>query len=362
MKILFITLEQSGRQIVKSLLDDNFFIDNKNQIFTFGMRKNYKEFTDLTNIKLHSIMGIVNIILNLKYLFNLRYEINKIVENYNFTHIFFVDSFDFSKFYLKKFKSNKIRYCQVVGPSVFIWNSNKANFINKNFDMIFSIFNIEKKYYKPDIYSYIGHPLKNKAYHSKNYNNDIKNLGFFLGSRRQEIYKNINIIKNLILSLNFQKDLIFNFFVVDEFNDFIKNSFNGISNIHFHSNDDLYYQKISKLDFAFACSGTVHLELCFSNIPHLIFYKANIINYLFFKLLVKSQYISLINIFNKKEIVKEFVQKDFTVKNLMSYFLTLKSNKNIFKKYRDEMSEGLIKSNFKNFRPNKITDYLEKFS
>ena len=37
MKILFITLEQSGRQIVKSILDDNFFKINKNQIFTFGM-------------------------------------------------------------------------------------------------------------------------------------------------------------------------------------------------------------------------------------------------------------------------------------------------------------------------------------
>ena len=37
MKILFITLEQSGRQIVKSILDDNFFKINKNLIFTFGM-------------------------------------------------------------------------------------------------------------------------------------------------------------------------------------------------------------------------------------------------------------------------------------------------------------------------------------
>ena len=37
MKILFITLEQSGRQIVKSILDDNFYKINKNLIFTFGM-------------------------------------------------------------------------------------------------------------------------------------------------------------------------------------------------------------------------------------------------------------------------------------------------------------------------------------
>ena len=55
MKILFITLEQSGRQIVKSILDDNFFKINKNQIFTFGMDEGHSEFNDLTNIKLSLI-------------------------------------------------------------------------------------------------------------------------------------------------------------------------------------------------------------------------------------------------------------------------------------------------------------------
>ena len=75
MKILFITLEQSGRQIVKSILDDNFFKTNKNKIFTFGMDDSYIEFNDLTNIKITPIMGVVDIVRNLKYLFNLRLKI-----------------------------------------------------------------------------------------------------------------------------------------------------------------------------------------------------------------------------------------------------------------------------------------------
>ena len=64
MKILFITLEQSGRQIVKSILDDNFFKINKNQIFTFGMDEGKLEFNDLTNIKITPIMGFVDIVCN----------------------------------------------------------------------------------------------------------------------------------------------------------------------------------------------------------------------------------------------------------------------------------------------------------
>ena len=361
MKILFITLEQSGRQIVKSILDDNFFKINKNQIFTFGMDDGYKEFNDLTNTKITPIMGFVDIILNLKYLFNLRLKIKEIVDLHLFTHIFFVDSFDFSKFYIQKYKSNKIRYCQIVGPSVFIWKSSKAKFINRNFDKIFSIFSIEKKYYNSDIYDYIGHPLKNKTYYS-NDNNEINNIGIFLGSRQQEIYKNILIIKRLIVNLKNHRELVFNFFVTNEYHEFIKNYFKDYSNIQIHLNDNSYYKKISKLDFAFACSGTVHLELCFSNIPHLIFYKANIINYIIFKLFVRSKYLSLVNIFNKKEIVKEFIQKDFTATNLSNFFINLKLNKDKHYKYRKNMFEGIKSIKFEYFRSSIITDYLEKFS
>ena len=361
MKVLFITLEESGRQIVKSILDDNYFKNNQNQIFTFGMDKSFRKFNDLTNIKIKPIMGFVDIICNLKYLYILRLKIKEIVDINLFTHIFFVDSFDFSKFYMQKFKSNKIKYCQIVGPSVFIWRSSKAKFINRNFDKIFSIFSIEKKYYKSDIYDYIGHPLKNKIYYSNDYNG-INNIGIFLGSRKQEIYRNILIIKKLLFNLNKYNDLIFNFFVTTEYHNFIKNYFKEKPNIQIHLNDNSYYKKISKLDFAFACSGTVHLELCFSNVPHIIFYKANIINYYIFKLFVRSKYISLVNIFNKKEIVKEFTQNDFTSANLSNFFTILKLNEDKLHNYRKNMLNGVKISKFENFRSSIITDYLEKFS
>ena len=362
MKALFITLEQSGRQILKSLLDEKFFNTNKNKIYTFGMINNYKDFIDITNIKINPIMGLVNIILNLNYLFELRRKINKAITDHSFTHIFFIDSFDFSKFYIKKFKSNKIKYCQIVGPSVFIWKSKKANFINNNFDRIFSIFKIEQPYYKPNLYRYIGHPLMNKTHFSNSHDNSLKNIGFFLGSRRQEIHKNIYIINKLLNNLRDQKDLIFNFFITEEFKDFIKNTLNENTNLIFHINDDSYYQKISKLDFAFACSGTVHLELCFSNIPHIIFYKANYINYFIFKFFVRSHFLSLVNIFNKKEIIKEYIQSDFNVKNLSHFFKNLRSDKKYLINYKNEMLSGLANSNFTSFRPKMIIDYLEKFS
>ena len=102
MKILFVTLEQSARENIKVVLNNNFFQNNINKIYTFGMPDEDLVFKDLTNIKIKSLMGLVDISKNLPYLFSLRNSLNLIEKKNNFTHIFFVDSFDFSKFYLNK--------------------------------------------------------------------------------------------------------------------------------------------------------------------------------------------------------------------------------------------------------------------
>ena len=318
-------------------------------------------FNDLTNINIQSLMGIVDIFKNLPYLFRLRNSLNLLEKENNFTHIFFVDSFDFSKFYLKKYRNNSIKYCQFIGPSVFIWKKNKAKFINKYFDHIFSIFEIERKFYNKQKYSYIGHPLLNNIVLDNSDKYPIKNIGIFLGSRYQEIIFNIPIITQLLKNLEKLENFNFNFFVTKEFEDLIKKSFEK-EKYQFYINNHEYYYRLSKLDFAFACSGTVHLELSFSHIPHFIFYKANWFNYLIFKIFVRSKYLSLINIFNKKFIIKEFIQSNFNHNLIIKEFENLLINKDKFYDYSNLMIGALNKANIQKIRSDVIIDYLKKSS
>ncbi len=361
MKILFVTLEQSARENVKALLNNKFFHNNIDKFYTFGMSDEDLVFNDLTNINIQSLMGIVDIFKNLPYLFRLRNSLNLLEKENNFTHIFFVDSFDFSKFYLKKYRNNSIKYCQFIGPSVFIWKKNKAKFINKYFDHIFSIFEIERKFYNKQKYSYIGHPLLNNIVLDNSDKYPIKNIGIFLGSRYQEIIFNIPIITQLLKNLEKLENFNFNFFVTKEFEDLIKKSFEK-EKYQFYINNHEYYYRLSKLDFAFACSGTVHLELSFSHIPHFIFYKANWFNYLIFKIFVRSKYLSLINIFNKKFIIKEFIQSNFNHNLIIKEFENLLINKDKFYDYSNLMIGALNKANIQKIRSDVIIDYLKKSS
>ena len=359
MKILFVTLEQSARENLKVLLNNKFFKNNNNKIFTFGMSHEDLPFVDLTNIKIKSIMGLVEICKNLSYLFKLRNSLYLIESMNNFSHIFFIDSFDFSKFYINKFKNKSIKYCQLIGPSVYIWKKNKAEYVNKYFDHIFSIFEVEREFYKKEKYTYIGHPLLNNIIVRNKVRFPIKDIGIFLGSRHQEIRSNIPVIINLINKLKEINDFNIHFFVTKEFETLIKFYFDNGDN-QFHLNNDEYYYNISNLDFAFACSGSVHLELCFSKIPHFIFYKANWINYLIFKIFVKSKYLSLINIFNKNEFVKEFIQLNFNSNILINEFKILNNDKTFFYNYSNTIKDSLEKSNIQRINSDRIIDYLKK--
>jgi len=360
LKILFITLEQSGNEILKTILNDKFFKDNQHSIYTFGLNENYKGIKDLTNMNIKPLMGISDILFNLFYLFKLRRSINFLIQLNDFNHVFFIDSFDFTKFYLKKFLNKKIFYYQIVGPSVFIWKQNRAKFINNNIKGIFSIFEIERSFYDPKIYNFIGHPLIDKVKLNYNYSNNITNIGIFLGSRFQEISKHIKVVKELINKLQSYDQYNYFFFTTPIFDCLIKKNFSNLNNSKFILNNNYYYENISKLDFAFACSGTVHLELSFSHIPHFIFYKASKFNFIIFKYFVKSNFLSLINIFNKKLIIKEFIQHNFTSEIIFKNFLDLLLGSNLIE-YRDNMISSLKKSNLQSYRPNIITDYLKKF-
>ena len=51
------------------VLNNNFFQNNINKFYTFGMPDEGLVFKDLTNIKIKSLMGLVDISKNLPYLF-----------------------------------------------------------------------------------------------------------------------------------------------------------------------------------------------------------------------------------------------------------------------------------------------------
>jgi lipid-A-disaccharide synthase len=97
---------------------------------------------------------------------------------------------------------------------------------------------------------------------------------------------------------------------------FIKNNY--LTNSQVISDENIKSQILSSSVFAVAKSGTVSLEICNANIPSIIIYKINMINYWIMKFLVKVNFANIINIINNKEVIPELLQSECNAKEIFN--------------------------------------------
>jgi lipid-A-disaccharide synthase len=72
------------------------------------------------------------------------------------------------------------------------------------------------------------------------------------------------------------------------------------------------YDLLSISKAALVTSGTATLETALFKVPQVVCYKANCISYQIAKRIITLDYISLVNLIMKKEVVKELIQDDLT--------------------------------------------------
>ena len=76
------------------------------------------------------------------------------------------------------------------------------------------------------------------------------------------------------------------------------------------------YELLAQAKAALVTSGTATLETALFGVPQVICYKGNGLSYQIAKRLIKIKFIGLVNLIMDKEVVKELIQNDLTVKNL----------------------------------------------
>jgi lipid-A-disaccharide synthase len=138
-------------------------------------------------------------------------------------------------------------------------------------------------------------------------------------------------------------DYIFIFHATDENKELIVNFIkkDTLNNIQVISDENIKSQILSNSVFAVAKSGTVSLEICNANIPSIIIYKINMINYLIMKLLVKVKFANIINIINNKEIIPELLQGECNAKEIYSSVVYLLKNPKLMKDQVDNCNKTL---------------------
>ena len=138
-------------------------------------------------------------------------------------------------------------------------------------------------------------------------------------------------------------DYSFVFHATDENKAFIINHVKktNLNNIDVISDDNIKSHILSNSIFAVSKSGTVSLQISNSNIPSIIIYKLNFINFMIFKLLANVKFANIINIINDKEVIPELLQKECNADEIYKTVIYFLKNPELIKKQLSDCSKTL---------------------
>ncbi len=302
------------------------------------------------DLKEITYLGFTSVLFNI---FKINKRINQTVKEilkFNPDILFSVDSPDFTLRVAEKVKKNnpQIKTIHYVAPQVWIWRKGRLKKIKKFIDHILLLFDFEKKFFDEEGINntFVGHPLiENNKIHINNFiSNNKKIISIFPGSRKSETNVLLPILIDFINMMN-KRNSNYNFiFHATEENknnidEYIKDK--DLNNIDVISDENMKKEILSNSIFAVCKSGTISLQVCNANVPSIIIYKLNFINFMIFKLLINVKFANIINIINNKEVIPELLQSECNAKEIYNSVLYMLKNPEIGKKQLEQCNQTL---------------------
>ncbi len=254
---------------------------------------------------------------------------------------------DFPGFNLRLAEKIRIKYkgkiIYYISPQVWAWHKSRVKKIKTLIDLMLVVFPFEVDFYRNEGVNafYVGHPLV-KRINDFLINNSKKTaklpvITLMPGSRNEEVLK---ILPGLLKAADLIREnfsACINILRSDNTDIAIIEKITGGRDFEIVSGDNgNNYKTIFDSDFVITKVGTSNLESGLLGTPFSAVYKAGKVNYLIGRALINLDYISIVNIVLRKEIIKEFIQSDFTPVNLFNETVKVLENA----EYRNNMKTG----------------------
>jgi lipid-A-disaccharide synthase len=194
-----------------------------------------------------------------------------------------------------------------IAPKAWAWNKKRVHKLRKYFKTVNCILPFEIDFFKSFNVNaiYTGNPSVNQVarYQENSSQEEGEYIALFPGSRKQEVERILPVMLEGIKKL-------------DGYTYRISKASNLDTSIYapFVENSELLYSDNYKLlngaKAALITSGTATLETALFDVPQVVCYIGNTISYRIAKALVSLKYISLVNLIENKEVIKELIQGD----------------------------------------------------
>lgn len=267
-----------------------------------------------------AFMGFVEVIANLRTIMNLLGFCKKDILQYKPDAVILVDYPGFNLRMAEFCKKENIKVIYYISPQVWAWHQSRVHKIKKIVDKMLVILPFEKEFYEKFRYdvTFVGHPLldaMNELQTDDQWLDDYKIskpvIAIAPGSRRQEITTMLPVMAEAARKFpEYQPVIAGAPSVPVEF-------YKSIAGSDAIILPQKFYSLLRHAKAAMVTSGTATLETALFNVPQVVCYKGNVVSYLIARRLVKVNFISLVNLVLEKEAVKEIIQNELSIANLV---------------------------------------------
>jgi lipid-A-disaccharide synthase len=212
---------------------------------------------------------------------------------------------------------------QFVSPQVWASRESRVYSLQRDYDLILSIFPFEKPWYAehaPNVrVEFVGHFLVDRFPQARKLREmhraipgNPPHVLLLPGSRKGELARHIPVIVETARRIQSQQNAIFTMVLPSEEH---RRHFAGLINqpgVHVNTQVGRLHEALAKSDLAIASSGTVTLECAYFGVPTVVLYKVNQIEYEVARRIVKVPYMAMPNLLANKPILPEFLQHEAT--------------------------------------------------
>ncbi len=275
-----------------------------------------------------AFMGFVNVILNLKTIGRNLDFCRQDILGFQPDVVILIDYPGFNLRIAEFAKQNNIKVFYYISPKVWAWKEYRVKKIKAFVDGMFTIFPFETGFYKKhgmDVH-YVGNPLMDsiaefkerklteKAFRPNNGLDQRPIVALLAGSRVQEIKRNLPFMGKIAARFPKHQFVVAGVESVDKglYKKYIEGS---AMKLVFGQTYDL----LNNAHTALVASGTAALETALFRVPQTVIYKVEggiVTDIIFREFVFKMAGVSLPNIIMDREIVKEYIQKKMTLRNV----------------------------------------------
>lgn len=246
-------------------------------------------------------------------------QIRTFMDTQNPAAVIVVDFYGFNNQVLKLAAKRHIPAYYYVTPQVWASRRYRAKRLAKLTRKMYVIYPFEPAFHKNfgGNAVFLGNPLLDitpapqpHTYETESPQAKAWKLGILPGSRPSEIRRLGPVFYQAFLQIlkEFPHTQAYWFLLPEADENAVKELLGGEVHPHLHFVKDKNHEVRGQMDFLLACSGTATLENALLGVPMVVAYKLFWPTYAIARLIIKVNYISLVNLLADKPLVKELIQ------------------------------------------------------